>query len=101
MLPLLFLLPISQIAIEAINYTLTRVLPPRTRPKMDFEKSGVPDAFQTLVVVPILLTDTETIRAEAEKLEIRYLGNKDANIFFSLSTDYEDSDVVEREGDSE
>ena len=76
-----------------MNYILTRVLPPRTLPKMDFEKPGIPETFRTLVVVPILLTDAETIRAEVEKLEIRYLGNKDANIFFSLFSDYEDSDA--------
>jgi cyclic beta-1,2-glucan synthetase len=99
-LPLLFLLPLSQIAIEAMNYILTRVLPPRTLPKMDFEKSGVPETFRTLVVVPILLTDSETVRAEMDKLEIRYLGNKDANIFFSLFSDYEDSDSAEKADDA-
>ncbi len=99
-LPLLFILPASQIAIELMNYILTRVLHPRTLPKMDFEKPGVPETFRTLVVVPILLTDAETIRAEMEKLEIRYLGNKDANIFFSLFSDYEDSDAAEQDGDA-
>lgn len=98
-LPFLFLLPVSQIAIEAMNYLFTRGLPPRTLPKMDFENLGIPDAFRTLAVVPVLLTDAETIRTEAEKLEIRYLGNKDSNLFFSLFTDFEDSDSPIREED--
>jgi cyclic beta-1,2-glucan synthetase len=101
LLPLLFLLPVSQIAIEAMNYAVTRILPPRSLPKMDFENPGIPDAFRTLVVVPILLTDADSFKAEAEKLEIRYLGNKDPNIFFSLFTDFEDSDAAERAEDSE
>jgi cyclic beta-1,2-glucan synthetase len=99
-LPLIALFPVSQIALETMNYFFTRVLPPRTLPKMDFTDPGIPDAFRTLVVVPILLTDEPTIRAEAEKLEIRYLGNRDPNLFFSLFTDFEDSDRLEQEGDA-
>jgi cyclic beta-1,2-glucan synthetase len=90
-LPLLFALPVSQITVETLNYIFTRVLPPRTLPKMDFESAGVPDAFRTLVVVPIMLTDAETVRSEAEKLEIRFLGNKESNLLFSLFSDFEDS----------
>jgi len=99
-LPALFILPLSQAAIEVMNFILTHVLPPRTLPKMDFEKTGIPDAFKTLVVVPILLTDAGTVRAEAEKLEIRYLSNKDPNVFFSLFSDFEDSESAAQDGDS-
>jgi len=52
---------------------------------MDFEVSGIPDAFRTLVVVPVFLGDAETIRAEVEKLEVRYLANKEGNLLFSSS----------------
>jgi cyclic beta-1,2-glucan synthetase len=100
-LPLLFILPVSQITMEILNYLFTRVVPPRTLPKMDFEIPGIPDAFRTLVVVPIMLTDAETIRSEVEKLEIRYLGNKDANICFSLFSDFEDSESPSCEDDPE
>ena len=88
---LLLLIPVSQLAIEVVNYLVTRFLPPRPLPKMDFEHSGIPDTCRTLVVVPILLADEETIRAEVEKLEIRYLANKEANLLFGLFTDYTDS----------
>ena len=63
---LLLLLPASQLALEVLNYLVMRLLPPRALPKMDFEVSGIPDAFRTLVVVPVLLRNAETIRAEAE-----------------------------------
>ncbi|HEX7572248.1 MAG TPA: glucoamylase family protein, partial [Bacteroidota bacterium] len=96
---LLLLIPISQLAIEVLNYLLMRLLPPRALPKMDFRVSGIPDAFRTLVVVPVLLVDVETIRAEAEKLEIRYLANKEGNLLFSLFTDYTDADQVHRADD--
>ena len=79
---LLLLIPVSQLAIEVVNYLITRLLPPRPLPKMDFEDSGIPDAFRTLVVVPMMLVNAETVRAEVEKLEIRYLANKEANLLF-------------------
>jgi cyclic beta-1,2-glucan synthetase len=96
---LLVLIPTSQLALEVINYFTTRLLPPHVLPKMDFEKSGIPDEFQTLVVVPMMLVDKKTIRTEIEKLEIRYLANKEDNLFFSLFTDYTDSDQVHDEDD--
>ncbi|MFN2298498.1 MAG: GH36-type glycosyl hydrolase domain-containing protein [Anaerolineales bacterium] len=93
-------LPVSQLAVQVLNYLLTRILPPRTLPKMDFERQGVPDAFRTLVVVPTLLSDSAAIRGETERLEIRYLGNKDSNIFFSLFTDFKDSATPHRPEDA-
>jgi len=96
---LLLLIPVSQLALQVLNYLVMRLLPPRALPKMDFGVSGIPDAFRTLVVVPVLLGDAETIRAEVEKLEIRYLANKEGNLLFSLFTDYTDSDQAHREDD--
>jgi cyclic beta-1,2-glucan synthetase len=98
-LMLFLLIPASQLAIEVVNYLVTRLLPPRPLPKMDFEMSGIPDAFRTLVVVPMMLADMETIRTEVEKLEIRYLANKEANLLFSLFSDYTDSVTPSREDD--
>jgi len=97
---LLLLIPLSQLAIEIVNYLVTRLLPPRPLPKMDFEATGIPDAFRTLVVVPMMLTNPETVRIEVEKLEIRYLANKEANLLFSLFTDYTDSASLSRGDDS-
>ena len=98
-LGLLLLIPVSQLAIEVVNYLITRLLPPRSLPKMDFEETGIPDAFRTLVVVPMMLVNEETIRGEVEKLEIRFLANKEANLLFSLFTDYTDSNALSHEDD--
>jgi cyclic beta-1,2-glucan synthetase len=100
-LVLLLLIPVSQLAIEMVNYLISRLLPPRILPKMDFEEQGIPDAFRTLVVVPMLLVDAETIHSEVENLEIRYLANKEANLFFSLFADYTDSPTPSREEDGD
>ena len=99
LISLLLLIPISQLALQVVNYLVTRLLPPRPLSKMDFEDAGIPDAFRTLVVVPVLLGGEEAIRGELEKLEIRYLANKEANLLFSLFTDYADSDQMHCEGD--
>jgi cyclic beta-1,2-glucan synthetase len=96
----LLFLPASQLVLELLNYLVTRFLPPRVLPKMDFKLSGIPDAFRTLVVVPLLLGSEESIRGEAEKLEVRYMGNKERNILFSLFTDYSDADQAHHEDDA-
>jgi cyclic beta-1,2-glucan synthetase len=91
LIALLLVVPASHLVLEVLNYLATRLLPPRTLPKMDFETSGIPDACRTLVVVPMLLVDAETTRAEVDKLEIRYLANNEKNLVFGLFTDYTDS----------
>ncbi len=100
-LVLLLLIPVSQLAIEVVNYLISRLLPPRTLPKMDFEEKGIPDAFRTLVVVPMMLVDDDTIHSEVENLEIRYLANKEANLYFSLFADYTDSSTPSCEEDGQ
>ena len=92
-------LPVSQVALETVNYLVMRFFPPRRLVKMDYEDSGIPDAFRTLVVIPMVLTDFRTIEDQAEKLEIRYLANREDNLLYSLFTDFTDADQVTRNDD--
>ncbi len=87
----LLLVPASELAVLAVNYFVTVLLPPQVLPKMSFEKEGIPDDCHTLVVVPMLLTTPEAIQNELNRLEIRYLGNTDANLRFSLLSDFADA----------
>jgi cyclic beta-1,2-glucan synthetase len=91
LLGFLLLLPASELAVLVVNYFVTSLLPPRVLPKMSFEKEGIPDDCRTLVVVPMLLTTPGAIQNELNRLEIRYLGNTDANLRFSLLTDFADA----------
>ena len=91
LIALLLLIPVSQIALESLNYLLIRFLPPCTPPKMDFSESEIPDACRTLVIVPMMLADTETIKDAVEKLEIRFLANQEANLSFGLFSDFRDA----------
>ena len=96
----LLLIPVSQLALEGMNYLVIRLLPPRILPKMDFRASGIPDSCRTLVIVPMMLLDQKTINAEVEKLEIRYLANKESNLLFGLYSDYMDAAQEHNEADA-
>jgi cyclic beta-1,2-glucan synthetase len=91
LLAFLLLLPASELAVLALNYFVTSFLPPQVLPKMSFEKEGIPDDCRTLVVVPMLLTTPGAIQTQLNRLEIHYLGNTDANLRFSLLTDFSDA----------
>src|SRR6184192_678077 len=91
LLGLLLLLPASELAVLVVNYFVTSILPPQVLPKMSFKKAGIPNDCRTLVVVPTLLTTPNAIQSELNRLEIRYLGNTDANLRFALLTDFADA----------
>ena len=91
LLGILLLLPASELAVQAVNYLVTQLLPPGVLPKMSFKKDGIPDDCRTLIVVPMMLTTPDAIRNELERLEIRFLGNKDVNLRFALLGDFADA----------
>ncbi len=80
----------SALAVPLVNLTATWLLPPRTLPALDFSQ-GIPAEHRTMVVVPTLLGSPQDIDSLAEALEIRYLGNRDPNLFFALLTDFPDA----------
>lgn len=90
---------ISALAVPLMNQWVTLLLPPRAIPRMDFSQ-GIPDIYRTMVVVPTLLSKPQEIDELLEALEIRYLGNRDPNLFFALLTDFRDADQVTLEGDA-
>ncbi len=80
----------SAFAVALVNLLVTLSLSPRTLARLDFSK-GIPDAHRTMVAVPVLLGSAEEIDRLIEALEIRYLGNRDPNVFFALLTDFPDA----------
>jgi hypothetical protein len=87
---LILLLPATQAAVELVNYLVTTVLTPHALPKVDFSK-GVDPASATIVAVPTLLINEKQIRQLVDDIEIRYLVNRDTNIYYALLTDLPDS----------
>jgi cyclic beta-1,2-glucan synthetase len=80
----------SALAVSLANLLVTLTLPPRALPRLDFS-SGIPERHRTMVVVPTLLTSLQDVDDLLEALEIRYLGNRDPNLFFALLTDFRDA----------
>ncbi|PXW84734.1 cellobiose phosphorylase [Nitrosomonas sp. Nm84] len=80
----------SALAISLVNMLVTLILSPRTLPRLDFSH-GIPAAHRTMVVVPTLLSKPQEVDDLLEALEIRYLGNRDPNLFFALLTDFRDA----------
>ena len=80
----------SQMAVALVNLLMNAMIGPRRLPRLDFSK-GIPDAFRTMAVIPTLLTSPKAIADLLEGLEIRYLGNRDPNLFFALLTDFRDA----------
>ena len=96
----LALFPASELATYLLQMLLTWVLPPRVLPKMSFEE-GIPEDCRTLVVVPMMLLTPDSIRGEIEKLEVRYLANPGANLYFSLLADFTDAEEPEMPEDDD
>ena len=88
---LLLLLPATQAAADFINNLATFLIPPRVLPKLDFSE-GVPDDCVTMVAVPTLLLNEAQVHDLVLDLEIRFLANRDRNLYFALLTDPPDSD---------
>ncbi len=94
----LALFPLSELAQQIINALVISVLPPDQLPKLDF-KTGIPPEDTTLVVVPILLASPEVVAKETEKIEVRFLANRESNLYFGLFSDYLDSAHASASGD--
>jgi len=86
----ILLLPSSQAAVQLMNYLTTNLLHPTTLPKLDYSR-GIPDDGVTLVAIPTLLLNEGQVHHLVEELEVRYLGNHDANIHFAIVSDLPDS----------
>ena len=84
------LIGLSALAVPLVNQCVTFVLPPRALPRLDYSQ-GIPSIHRTIVVVPTLLSSLQEIDDLIEALEIRYLGNRDPNLFFALLTDFRDA----------
>ncbi|MDQ6971497.1 MAG: hypothetical protein Q9M30_02490, partial [Mariprofundaceae bacterium] len=91
---------ISALVVPLVNMLVTLTLSPRALPRMDFSQ-GIPSAHRSMVVVPTLLSKTQDIDDLLEALEIRYLGNRDPNLFFALLTDFRDAPECTQPADDE
>ncbi|HEY1922661.1 MAG TPA: glucoamylase family protein, partial [Tepidisphaeraceae bacterium] len=88
----------SQLAVALIHWAAMLIVRPRILPRMDYAK-GIPEAQRTIVAVPAILTDGKEIEELLEALEIRFLANRDPNLFFALLSDFRDASAEKMEDD--
>ncbi|MDB6128531.1 MAG: Cellobiose phosphorylase, partial [Verrucomicrobia bacterium] len=80
----------SQLAVSLVNWCSQLLVGPRLLPRLDFS-DGVPPQFETMVVVPTMLTNADAVDRLVETLEIHYLANRDPHLHFALLTDFTDA----------
>ncbi|MBU0504027.1 MAG: cyclic beta 1-2 glucan synthetase [Candidatus Omnitrophica bacterium] len=85
------ILTTSQMAVSLVNWFFMLLMGPQNLPRMDFSE-GIPAYAHTLVVVPCMISDAQTVNSLLEGLEVRYLANIDANTDFALLTDFCDAE---------
>ena len=88
---LLVIIPASELAITLINRLVNDIISPNFVPKMDLG-NGIPEKARTVVVVPTLLTDKNTISQLIGNLEVYHLANRDKELFFALLGDLPDAE---------
>lgn len=93
-------IPISEIVIKIMQYILSKMVKPKMIPKMDFS-DGIPQEASTMVIVPTILKNKETVNELFERLEVYYLANKSENLFFTLLGDCTTSSKEREETDKE
>lgn len=78
------------VATSLVNWFINLKVPPRILPKMDF-RTGIPDQYKTLVVIPAMITSNEETDALVQQLELHYLRNPESGLLFGLLTDFQDA----------
>nr|HMN58811.1 hypothetical protein [Anaerolinea sp.] len=91
LLAIAIIIPALTVSTSLINWLITMLIPPRILPKLDF-KNEIPDPFQTLVVIPALITSREEIDSLVQQLELHYLRNPEPGLTFAMLTDFKDAD---------
>ncbi|MDR3588032.1 MAG: glucoamylase family protein [Negativicutes bacterium] len=83
-------LPASEWAVTALHWLIECVRPPRPLLRYDFSR-GIPPEAVTMVVIPVIWSTVKEVQELADRLELHYLANRDANIHFALLGDFADA----------
>lgn len=88
---LLLLIPVSEVAVVAVNQIITAIIKPRSLPKLDFDEQGIPDQYETVVVIPTLFGSVSAVHEALEHIEVQFLANRDKNLKFAILSDFTDA----------
>lgn len=99
LLGLLVTFPAGETAVALVNYTFTQVLRPVVLPGFSF-KSGITADHKAIIAVPTMISSFHGIEELIDQLEDHFLSNRDANLYYALLSDWNDSDVELEENDA-
>ena len=80
------LIPSQTIVVQVIQYILSKLIKPKILPKLDF-KSGIPEEYTSMVIIPTIVKNKEKVHELFSKLEVYYIANKSDNLYFTLLGD--------------
>jgi nucleotide-binding universal stress UspA family protein len=82
--------PATILAVTVVHWAITRALPARVLPKLDFGK-GVPKDCPTIVAVPVLVARPDEVSSLVEQIEAHWLANADPMLHIALLADLADA----------
>lgn len=97
---IVFLIPASELAIQIIQYILSKIVKPKVIPKLDLSE-GLNKENSTMVIIPTIISSKEKVQELMKKLEVYYLANKSENIYFTLLGDCTQSTRKEEKFDED
>lgn len=97
---LLVCIPASELALSLTNTIAGYIYSPSMFPKLEF-RQGIPEEMASFVIVPALLTSPARARELVSQMEVCYLANREANLFFALVGDFRDAPSEKMDGDDD
>ena len=94
------LIPASEVTVNLVNWIICKALRPAFFPRMEL-KSGIPEEWSTIVVIPTLLPDVGRVKELLKNLEEHYLTNREEHLYFVLIGAFRDSDTAVMNDDKE
>ena len=95
----LLTVPALGLGVTLANGLLTRLMPPRTLVRLDFE-DGIPRRHRTAVCVPVIFAGPEDVDHVFERLEVNFLANEDRQLAWVVLGDLHDADSESVDGDA-
>ena len=90
LITILLLVPAIEWAARQLHRLVIYFVKPKRLPKLEF-RNGIPEEHSTMVVIPTLINNVESVKALIHQLEIYHLANHDPHLYFALLTDFQDA----------
>lgn len=80
------LIPIETIVMQTIQFLASKIVKPKTIPKLDVS-GNIPKEYATMVIIPTIIKSEEKLEELAKKIEVYFIANKSKNIYFTILAD--------------